>query len=201
MCDADNNCLPVIQCLIVKWAIIRRSHFPTHNPNNLTNILRVWVNGVLWPTKFRPRIPNRFWDIRYLNNYILKKSKNIWNYEKKNVGKMGFPHLPKPPEPSLALWLWRFFFENCLLDRPFLYLFTNKYAANLLCYRFRRSLTNWRNNEGRPFCSPKFHKKLFYKDYEHGCPTFNRSPQINVQIHKKRHSSHVELNTVFNKFQ
>ena len=32
---------------------------------------------------------------------------------------MGFPHLPRPPEPSLELWLWQFFFRNLPAGQTF----------------------------------------------------------------------------------
>jgi hypothetical protein len=119
--------------------------------------------------------------------------------EKVHVEKMGFPHLPWPPAPSLELWLHTVFFvENCLglgatssrINRPQIGFVTV----------VRRPLTNRRNIVGFPFCIRKIHWVPLYDDHENGCPRLNCLPKINFQIHQKRHSSRVEVIAVFTKF-
>ena len=46
---------------------------------------------------------------------------------KKYVGKMGFPHLPRPPEPPLQLWLQEVFSQKLPAGRLFLRKYTKYY--------------------------------------------------------------------------
>ena len=116
--------------------------------------------------------------------------------EKVHVGKMDFPHLPRPPAPSLELRLHLF---SCR-KLPDFKTVENKSAANRLCDRCSAAPNKSTEHRiGCPFCIQKINKVPFY-DHENGCPMLNRSPKINFQIHQKRHSSHVEVITVFTKF-
>ena len=104
---------------------------------------------------------------------------------------MGFPHFPWPLAPSQKLWLRQIFVGKL----PAGHLFRRKWIRRESAFwPFSGAPNKWRSNEGRRLRSPKFRKELFYKDYKHGCPTLNRSLQINFQIpvHIKFHLSRVE---------